>query len=197
MLLQIRPMLQQTPEERRLELALRSYRVCSKKQIARITGRQLLVRDLNEQAARWREAGRLVPANAHKLILKTHGGAWSSMSLVQKADFDRRAELAREQAAQQLHAKKMELCSRIASLQQQCDHGSAGCDKPMRLSSSRLSSSELVELNSMFESSRFAASHVEEWRRRDEAIFHPPCRSCAGGFAERSSASWTSEASTA
>ena len=177
MVSQFRPLLAASPEERKLRAAMRSDEVLGKKQLKRFTGRQLYLKELVELAQRWKAEGRKVPPNVHVHIMHSHGKGWASMPAAHKADFEQRAADHRAQAQEELDSSRFDLAHRIATLQAEIACSGSSSDMPLRLSGCRLSDSERLELEALFLTEPMSASHVSEWRERDEKPFQEPSAS--------------------
>lgn len=175
MLLQFRPLLAQSAEERKLKAAQSMFSALGRKQFNRFKGRHLFLRELNYTCHKRVSQGRRVPTDCHKRFFKKHSKQWASLRPSMKEDFERRAVFARLEAEQEVKERRQELAFSIQRLRQSLNGPSEELGgKVLRVSDARLSDSERMELERLFNSEAFAARHAEDWRRADEQPFVAP-----------------------
>ena len=159
MLCQFAALLTSSPEARRLAAMQRRLARCDAVQLQRFTGRQLYLRELNEEAARQRATARDIPADISVQIMRRHGARWQALQPHRRVEYETRARAAREQAHEQLEFRKRTLREKCyaAAAEHEASVAAAG---PVRLASCRLNDSEKMELDVLWREPRWAAASV-------------------------------------
>ena len=117
--------------------------VLSKRNVNYFSGRQLYLRELNEEVGRQKAIGRNVAADVSQFIMKRHSKRWHAMASAVRADFERRARQEQKELAAALQRQKRELRDQIAELERKIEEESR-VSKPLRLSSVHLSQEEEI-----------------------------------------------------
>lgn len=149
------------------------FNALSKRNVKYFTGRQLFLRELNEEVARQKVIGRYTAPGAAGTIMSRHGARWHALASNVRVDFEQRAKEEQGSLLAELEQKRTALRRKIQELEADIEKESR-VRKPLRLSNVRVSREEEVELEALWRDPRFSAKNVMAMDPSQGRRLHPP-----------------------
>eukprot|EP00427_Karlodinium_veneficum_P006538 CAMPEP_0169179212 /NCGR_PEP_ID=MMETSP1015-20121227/67519_1 /TAXON_ID=342587 /ORGANISM="Karlodinium micrum, Strain CCMP2283" /LENGTH=335 /DNA_ID=CAMNT_0009254243 /DNA_START=12 /DNA_END=1017 /DNA_ORIENTATION=- len=137
----------------------------------KFTGRQLFVRELNEQADKLRGRGRILPKAFQEDIIAKHGKQWRKAPPHVRDDYEARAISARVETCKRTAERRQDLIAKRRKLQERI----ADEQGPTRVSQCKFSDLDKREMELAFESFPLSRTELDALRRsRSHAVGPPP-----------------------
>lgn len=173
MLLSMAPLVRPSKHDAKLHRLQSRAQALARRKPQCITGRQVLLKELNMTAAEARSEGRSVAPNMHDTLMRSHGEMWRKFPAVAREMYSRKAESERHEAFEALRNQKLAVQSEIELLKlRACDQDPAS--EPLRVSSCRLSRSDIVEFQALCDGGGWSAKRVDELRAAACERLGPP-----------------------
>lgn len=164
MVLQCRPLFAPSKIEKQIRQKEIQLQAVSRKQVRRISGRQLFLRDLHRETGKLRSSGRAVPSTIVKSLFAKHGKRWRALTVAQRRRFDARVRAARDDAEEAKFARMATLSQDIQDLKGELARARPE-GRPQRVSDCKLSASTISELELALASPSFSKARVAEMRK--------------------------------
>ena len=149
------------------------YVAIQRKKVNYLTGRQLYLKELNEEACSRRAIDVSVAGDVSGQIMMKHGARSHSMATPQRQDYEVRAVIARQEKTNELEVAKESLRSAILKLEEEIRKDVA-TTKPLRHAHVKLREDDKVEIEGMWDHKRFAASSVTDAMAGDGRTLEAP-----------------------
>ena len=146
----------------------------NRKDLSKFTGRQAFFQDLSRTSAHLQSLGQNVMGNEQQRIMKLQGQLWRGMNDSQKAIWEREAVRRRSEKETDLVQERGEIAASLDIARARArDHASHR--PPLRMASCRLSDSQKLGLQAMFDSGKHTGAFVKQWKRRlGKPVEQPP-----------------------
>lgn len=145
-----------------------------RRQPERIKVRQVYVKTLLDMSDSLRKQGHKLRDDHNLSIVQRHSSGWNELPRQTKHQFEREAEVLRQQRTQDIQDSISHLQARVALEKRWSADESGGLGQPTLVSSCRLSRSAIKSFDDMFRSKAFSPSEVAAMR--EQALWHaaPP-----------------------
>jgi hypothetical protein len=143
-----------------------------RRDVSKMSGRCLFLRDLSAEVASMQARGRVMPVDIQKQIVARHFQRWCELPLARRDDYNARVADARVESAAAHGAKLKELCVKRRKIQARMDK--QVLDGPIRVSDFKLSDAQKDDLALAFDNFPLNATEVNKLiASRAEAIGPP------------------------
>lgn len=174
MLHMVKPLLQQSLEHKKIETLQARLRTLEKRSPSKVSGRHIYVRQLFQVAASWKSDGKWLPAD-HKLqIMGSHAKRWAALPDESKGQFTALAQVHQETVRLDTEQTIAHTRAKLRLHSERVEIEKAEGGKPLRVSSCRLSASEVAALDAFCVSPEFTARRVAAMRESALTPAEPP-----------------------
>ena len=160
----VRPLLEVSPEEKRMLSAEQKLRRLARKQPQRISGRHMYVKDLVALASHRKALGRDVGSHVSKMVIKKHGPTWRDKDVASKRRYEAKAKDERARVRDALDEKREELTASLQVERARLNQQREGGLPPLRMSSARWSAAQKLKFDEYYQGPAMSHQMVEELR---------------------------------
>jgi hypothetical protein len=186
---QAAPLMTVSPNELKLEACKATLEKLARKNPNYLTGRQVYVRELNQQAKFMRSTGRVVSTRIDKLIISKHGEGWRALNQQRREDYEARAKDAQDASRAAINARANDILAKGQAIQEDIDR-LRSLDTPLQNTSCRLTVEEMRRMQEAYDSDKFSNRFVQSlvdsepkqlgeisapWQSALSEIQMPPC----------------------
>jgi hypothetical protein len=174
MLHMVKPLLQQSPEVKQMEAMQSRLETLEKRSPSKIAGRHMFVQQLFQVAASWKSNGKWLPADHKERIMGSHGKRWAALPGAKKAEFAALAQAHQNKTRLETEHAIAHTRAKLRLHRERVEREKAEGGKPLRVSSCRLSASDIAELDAFCVSPEFIAKRIAAMRESALTPAEPP-----------------------